>query len=138
MTARPFSDMLMAGPDGTGVLWAINRHVFHPRGFALALHIDDDGKATGWSVMGDGTESWTFTPEDDDACFAKFEQFLHDLSAAVVAADSSASPGAVESAATRASGLSTAEVTPHPVASETQGKATTDASPAPTNTGRRP
>ena len=43
----------------SGMLWLINATVFHPRGYALALHLDDDGKATGWSLTGDGTEPWS-------------------------------------------------------------------------------
>jgi hypothetical protein len=58
----------MIGPNGiypiedladTGLLWLINRVVFHPRGWALALHIDTYGKATGWSLLGDGIEPWS-------------------------------------------------------------------------------
>lgn len=52
--ARPFEDL-----RPTGLLWLINTTVFHPRGYALALYLDDDGQALGWSLMGDGTEPWT-------------------------------------------------------------------------------
>ena len=38
-----------------GVLWMINRCVFHPRGFALA--IDDAGALT---LMGNGSEPWQY------------------------------------------------------------------------------
>lgn len=58
---RPFADF-----RPTGLLWLINTTVFHPRGYALAMHFDDAGEATGWSLMGDGTEPWTMgdPPED--------------------------------------------------------------------------
>ena len=59
---RPFSDL-----RPTGLLWLINVSVFHPRGYALAIHCDDEGYALGWSLIGDGTESWYMgeQPEDD-------------------------------------------------------------------------
>jgi hypothetical protein len=65
----------------TGVLWAINAHLFHPLGFALAVDLDDDGKATGWSLLGDGSQPWFFA---DDAAthemtvdrFRRFTAFI--------------------------------------------------------------
>lgn len=73
---RPFEDMCSIDPAReTAVLWAINRYLFHPRGFALAFVIDD-GKVVGWEVIGHGDEVWTFSTEDDDDGFAKFEAFL--------------------------------------------------------------
>lgn len=69
----------------TGLLWLINRAVFHPRGFALALHypeattreeIDAGAECTGWSLLGDATEPWSFTEDVDDECFAAVEAFL--------------------------------------------------------------
>jgi len=60
---RPFSEL-----RDTGLLWLINRVVFHPRGYALALHYDDLGEEpTGWGLMGDGTEPWSMgdMPEDE-------------------------------------------------------------------------
>jgi hypothetical protein len=68
-----------------GLLWLINRVVFHPRGFALGLQRDDDsGEIIGWEMLGDGTEPWQFgSLEDgtliDDDQFAKAEAFLHSL-----------------------------------------------------------
>lgn len=62
-----------------GVLWAINRYLFHPRGYALALMVEEDGTVSGWSIQGDGSEVWTFTSEDDDRLFAAFEAFLASL-----------------------------------------------------------
>jgi hypothetical protein len=61
---RPFEDL-----RDSGLLWLINRAVFHPRGYALALHVDDGGEVVGWSLQGDGSEPWTFEdgPEQLDA-----------------------------------------------------------------------
>lgn len=55
---RPFSEL-----RDSGLLWLINRVVFHPRGYALALHFTDvvpsGGTATGWALYGDGSEPWS-------------------------------------------------------------------------------
>lgn len=40
----------------SGLLWLVNRVVFHPRGYALAFHFDDEGVVTGWSLLGNGSE----------------------------------------------------------------------------------
>lgn len=60
----------------SGLLWAINRYVFHPRGHAIAFAISDDGKVDGWLLMGDGTEVWAFDEETDDAGFERFKAFI--------------------------------------------------------------
>lgn len=64
-----------------GVLWLINRVVFHPRGFALALEYEDgEAQPFGWSINGDGTEVWRFgddTPTEDEL-FQKVELLLHE------------------------------------------------------------
>lgn len=44
-----------------GVLWMVNRTVFHPRGYALA--VDEEGKL---SLMGDGTEPWSYDLREPD------------------------------------------------------------------------
>jgi hypothetical protein len=76
---RPFIDMSSAGEE-TGLLWAINRYLFHPRGFALTFHFDDDGQLTGWSLQGDGkSEVWAYDGESDDDGFLKFERYLASL-----------------------------------------------------------
>lgn len=61
-----------------GVLWAINRAVFHPRGFALAIDTGTvDGKPIGWSLHGDGSEPWKFVDDAmEDDRFAAFEALL--------------------------------------------------------------
>ncbi|MCW2831129.1 MAG: hypothetical protein JWP31_1821, partial [Aeromicrobium sp.] len=50
----------------TGLLWLINRQVFHPRGWAFSLHVDGAGDITGWSLIGDGVETWSFGPDVDE------------------------------------------------------------------------
>jgi hypothetical protein len=59
---RPFSEL-----RDEGLLWLINVSVFHPRGFALAVHLDDFDNVTGWSLLGDGSEAWVMAdgPEND-------------------------------------------------------------------------
>lgn len=58
-----------------GLLWAINASVFHPRGFALAFHYDDLGELEGWSLMGDGSETWYYADSSDEE-FNAFNAFL--------------------------------------------------------------
>lgn len=55
----------------SGLLWLINRVVFHPRGFALQLaRRESDGEIIGWRLAGDGREPWRMEggePEFGDA-----------------------------------------------------------------------
>lgn len=55
---RPFNEL-----RDTGLLWLINRVVFHPRGYAIGLNYEgvwpDMGECTGWVLYGDGTEPWS-------------------------------------------------------------------------------
>ncbi|MEC3995218.1 hypothetical protein VSR01_17415 [Actinacidiphila sp. DG2A-62] len=45
----------------SGLLWLLNRVALHPRGLALAMHYDDAGECTGWSLLSTGDGSpWTF------------------------------------------------------------------------------
>lgn len=56
-----------------GVLWAINRCVYHPRGFALAL----DSELGGFTLHGNGTEPWCFQADAvEDEKFAAHEALL--------------------------------------------------------------
>lgn len=74
---RPFDEL-----RSSGLLWLINTSVFHPRGYALALHQGEDGKITGWSIVGDGNERWAFAedgwPDDwnPDAAFLAVKALL--------------------------------------------------------------
>lgn len=78
MPYRPFDEMCsIAEEKDTGVLWAINRYLLHPRGYALTFHFDEEHRLLGWSVQGDGGEVYTFSETDDDDGFARFEAFLN-------------------------------------------------------------
>ena len=61
----------------SGILWALNRYVFHPRGFGLAFTVDDKTEEVdGWFLIGDGTEVWSFDSETDDSGFERFSNLL--------------------------------------------------------------
>lgn len=60
----------------TGLLWLINKVVFHPRGFALAMVYRDNGEFMHWALLGDGTEPWQFESGTDDEQFARAEETL--------------------------------------------------------------
>ncbi|MDX3629035.1 hypothetical protein PV728_01660 [Streptomyces europaeiscabiei] len=62
---RPISEL-----RASGLLWLINRTVFHPRGIALALVYGEAGEVTGWQLIGDGSEPMWFSPDDEGALFA--------------------------------------------------------------------
>lgn len=72
--ARPFEEL-----RDSGVLWLINRMVFHPQGYALALHFDSAYQLTGWSIAGNGTEEWRYTQGDDRAGFEAMARTWRDL-----------------------------------------------------------
>jgi hypothetical protein len=57
---RPWDEL-----RSSGLLWLINRVVFHPRGFALGL-VRRDGEFIGWQLFGDGREVWAMAPPEDD------------------------------------------------------------------------
>jgi len=61
---RPISEL-----RDSGLLWLVNASVFHPRGLAMALHVDSQGEVTGWSLLGDGNEPWRFDDADADERF---------------------------------------------------------------------
>jgi len=56
----------------TGLLWLINRQVFHPRGFALAV----DSEGGGLSLLGDGVEPWNFEDGTETDTLAKVERLF--------------------------------------------------------------
>lgn len=74
MKAQPFAKLA-----DSGVLWLVNRVVFHPRGFAIRIHTDEAGDATGWSIDGAGREPWAFLSEVDDAKFQAVEALLAEV-----------------------------------------------------------
>lgn len=60
-----------------GVLWLVNRVVFHPRGFALSLVYEDGAtEPRGWTIEGNGSEVWSFGGFDEDEKFAAVEGLL--------------------------------------------------------------
>ncbi len=65
-----------------GILWMINRNVFHPRGFALTRNRNPAEGESEWTMQGDGSEAWSFTEEMDDRGFAASEAFLRRLAEA--------------------------------------------------------
>jgi len=68
-TARSFARL-----RDSGLLWLINRVALHPRGLALALHIDSDGHAYGWSLVSDSHgEPWQFDPATDSDGYERAE-----------------------------------------------------------------
>lgn len=68
MTFKEFRDK--------GLLWAINSQVFHPRGYAVMFILDDEGNVTGWELLGNGSEVWSFDSETNDSGFERFNAFL--------------------------------------------------------------
>ena len=59
-----------------GILWMLNRTVFHPRGFALGI---DREHPTRLFLQGDGTEPWSYDPsieEIENDLFNRFEAML--------------------------------------------------------------
>lgn len=65
----------------SGLLWMLNTTVLHPRGLAMSVHYDENGKAIGWSILGDGNEVYVFDEDVAEDGFQKFEATLrnHDL-----------------------------------------------------------
>lgn len=62
MTAiRDFAEL-----QSSGLLWLINRVVFHPRGYALGIDFNEKGEATGWCLIGDGSEVFSFVHAEAD------------------------------------------------------------------------
>lgn len=56
---RPFEQL-----SDTGLLWLINRTTFHPRGFALALVVDEHGAAIGWEILGNGVDPYQYASDE--------------------------------------------------------------------------
>ena len=72
---RPFYDM-----RATGVLWAINRVLFHPRGYALVFVVEPGTEdVIGWTISGHGSEVIAFAEGDEDVEYAAFEALLRSL-----------------------------------------------------------
>ena len=65
------SDALPVDLRSSGLLWLINRVVFHPRGFALAT-----SETHGFVLYGNGSEPHSFVVDDEPALFAAAEATL--------------------------------------------------------------
>lgn len=52
----------------SGILLMINMQVFHPRGAALSVVLDENDSVIGFEILGDGTEPWHYVvdPEIDE------------------------------------------------------------------------
>ncbi|MFC8361103.1 hypothetical protein ACFUIY_14670 [Streptomyces griseorubiginosus] len=73
---RPWSEL-----RDSGLLWLINRVVFHPRGIALSVRYDERG-AHGWSlVRTPAGEPWQFDAETDTLGQARAEATLAEVGA---------------------------------------------------------
>jgi YD repeat-containing protein len=66
----------LASLSSKGVLWAINRQVFHPRGFALALTYDGEDNIVGWEILGNGQEPWNYEDGKETDKHREFEKLL--------------------------------------------------------------
>lgn len=62
----------------TGLLWAINRRLFHPDGFSLNLRYED-GEPIGWVIIGDGGAPIRMDPLADLDGHRRFESFITSL-----------------------------------------------------------
>ena len=58
---RPIEDL-----HSTGLLWAINRVLLHPRGYALALVYKADRTLVGWELLGAGDEPWQYLDDIEE------------------------------------------------------------------------
>lgn len=59
-TTPEFPKPVVVNLQDDGILWAINRTLFHPRGFALAVIPDGKGGAVGFQLLGDGLVPWQY------------------------------------------------------------------------------
>lgn len=59
-----------------GLLWLINRQVFHPRGYALGVFYDQDGIGRGFALLGDGGEPWNFVDGEESELLAASNRAL--------------------------------------------------------------
>jgi len=73
-TMYSFNDL-----ERSGLLWMMNRYIFHPRGFTFGLVPDEHGNIIGWTVLGEGKECLGFTKHMDDMGFLASETFLTKL-----------------------------------------------------------
>lgn len=107
----PETELPWSALRDTGLLWLVNRVVFHPRGYALAIYYSEGGlahggTATGWGLLGDGSEPWSMgdPPPDlqaqghptEDELFARVQRLLTPRSKVKAPPVAEAPPGAPE------------------------------------------
>ncbi|WP_406157765.1 hypothetical protein [Streptomyces canus] len=69
---QPLSELI-----DSGLLWLINRSVFHPHGLALALWREESGEVTGWQLLiGRQGEPFSFSNRDDEDGYRRAEATL--------------------------------------------------------------
>jgi len=63
-----------------GLLWAVNRHVLHPRGLAMAVMFDEDtNELVGWQIHRADDGLWRYGEQADELGRARFQGFLNYL-----------------------------------------------------------
>ena len=70
-----WTDPLPVDMHDTGLLWLVNRVVFHPRGFALGMAYAGN-VFTGFMLYGAGSEPNSFVAEDEPELFAAAERLF--------------------------------------------------------------
>lgn len=58
-----------------GILWMINKSIFHPQGYALALSTDTGN----FELFGNGDEPWSFAGVAEDAKLQAFRDVLAEV-----------------------------------------------------------
>jgi hypothetical protein len=59
-----------------GLIWLVNTAVLHPRGYALAIHVDTENPEAlplGLSIVGDGSEPWVFETDKQGELLVRYE-----------------------------------------------------------------
>lgn len=65
-----------------GLLWALNRHVLHPRGLAMASFTPEGDEApSGWQVLRADDGLWAFDAETDRSGKERFDAFIAHIEA---------------------------------------------------------
>lgn len=74
-------DLTLTDLRDYGLIWAINKMILHPRGYAMSINLDHEtGEAIGWNILGNGTEPHSFDEGSDLGGFTKFQKLLAQLS----------------------------------------------------------
>jgi hypothetical protein len=73
-----FQTMSWSALADSGVLWAINRHLFNPSGLSLVLRYEDK-RAVGWAILGDAASPVQMDRLADLDGYRKFGAFMDGL-----------------------------------------------------------